>query len=130
MYCAGNELGDDVAQIPRQPTQRLFDDGLLQKARDAENGEKFERLLRGSTAGYESHSGADMVPCSLLAFCIGSDEQQIDRIFRDSGLIREKWDEVHYADGSTYGEKTIERAVAGTHVCNNWSARRGSALTR
>jgi predicted RNase H-like nuclease (RuvC/YqgF family) len=27
--------------------------------------------------------------------------------------MREKWDEVHYADGSTYGEKTIERAVAG-----------------
>jgi predicted RNase H-like nuclease (RuvC/YqgF family) len=27
--------------------------------------------------------------------------------------MREKWDKVHYADGSTYGEKTIERAVAG-----------------
>ena len=27
--------------------------------------------------------------------------------------MREKWDEVHYADGSTYGKKTIERAVAG-----------------
>jgi uncharacterized small protein (DUF1192 family) len=29
-------------------------------------------------------------------------------------LLREKWDEVHYADGSTYGEKTIERAIATT----------------
>lgn len=29
-------------------------------------------------------------------------------------LLREKWDEAHYADGSTYGEKTIERAIADT----------------
>jgi len=27
--------------------------------------------------------------------------------------VREKWDEVHYAGGSTYGETTVERAVAG-----------------
>ena len=27
--------------------------------------------------------------------------------------MREKWDEVYYADGSTSGERTIERAVAG-----------------
>ena len=109
-----NGSSDDAAQTPRQPTQRLSDDGLLQKARNAENGEKFERLWRGSTAGYESHSEADMALCALLAFWTGGDEQQIDRLFRDSGLMREKWDEVHYTDGSTYGEKTIERAVAGT----------------
>jgi hypothetical protein len=38
----------------------------------------------------------------------------MEQLFRQSGLIREKWDEVHYADGSTYGEKTIERAIATT----------------
>jgi putative DNA primase/helicase len=35
-------------------------------------------------------------------------------IFWDSGLMCEKWDEQHFAVGSTYGEKTIERAIAGT----------------
>lgn len=35
----------------------------------------------------------------------------MDALFRRSGLRRAKWDEVHYADGSTYGERTIERAV-------------------
>jgi len=50
----------------------------------------------------------------LLAFWTGGDQTQADRLFRRSGLLREKWDEVHYADGSTYGEKTIERAVATT----------------
>ena len=109
-----NGSSDDVARTPRRPTQRLSDGGLLREARNAENGEKFERLWRGSTAGYESHSEADMALCALLAFWTGGDEQRIDRLFRDSGLMREKWNEVHYADGSTYGEKTIERAVAGT----------------
>jgi primase-polymerase (primpol)-like protein len=92
----------------------LEDGDLLQKAKTAANGEKFEQLWRGSTSGYESHSEADMALCSLLAFWTGGDERQVDRLFRDSGLMREKWDEVHFADGSTYGEKTIERAIAGT----------------
>jgi hypothetical protein len=39
-------------------------------------------------------------------------------------LLREKWDEVHYADGSTYGEKTIERAVENTSNFYSPNARR------
>ena len=31
-----------------------------------------------------------------------------------TAIHREKWDEVRYADGSTYGEKTIERAITNT----------------
>jgi len=92
----------------------LEDEELLERAQNASNGEKFERLWRGSTAGYESQSEADMALCCLLAFWTGGDHQQIDQLFRQSGLLRDKWDEVHYADGSTYGEKTIERAVAST----------------
>jgi predicted RNase H-like nuclease (RuvC/YqgF family) len=38
----------------------------------------------------------------------------MDSLFRDSGLMRPKWDEVHYADGSTYGAKTIQRAICRT----------------
>ncbi|MDF9748472.1 MULTISPECIES: hypothetical protein [Natrinema] len=92
----------------------LKDQELLERAQNASNGEKFERLWRGSTAGYESQSEADMALCCLLAFWTGGDQQQIDRLFRQSGLFRNKWDEVHYADGSTYGEKTIERAIASS----------------
>ena len=51
---------------------------------------------------------------NLLAFWTGGDQTRIDELFRQSGLLREKWDEVHYADGSTYGEKTIERVVGNT----------------
>jgi len=92
----------------------LEDEELLEKARNASNGEKFERLWSGNTVGYDSHSEADMALCCLLAFWTGGDRTQIEQLFRQSGLMREKWDEVHYADGSTYGEKTIERAIAST----------------
>uniref|UniRef100_UPI0034A1C922 phage NrS-1 polymerase family protein n=1 Tax=Halorussus halophilus TaxID=2650975 RepID=UPI0034A1C922 len=92
----------------------LDDEELVAKAREASNGEKFERLYLGNTVGYESQSEADMALCCLLAFWTGGDQTQIDRLFRQSGLLRGKWDEVHYADGSTYGEKTVERAVRRT----------------
>ena len=92
----------------------LEDEDLLEKARNASNGEKFERLWNGNTVGYDSQSEADMALCCLLAFWTGGDRTQMDHLFRQSGLHREKWDEVHYADGSTYGEKTIERAIANT----------------
>ena len=47
-----------------------------------------------------------------LAFWTGNDETVVDSLFRQSGLFREKWDEVHYADGATYGQRTVERAIA------------------
>ncbi len=42
----------------RQQSLALEDEELLEKARYASNGEKFDRLWRGSTAGYDSQSEA------------------------------------------------------------------------
>lgn len=92
----------------------LSDQSVVDRAQNAANGEKFGRLWWGNTQGYESQSEADMALCSLLAFWTGGDSSQIDRLFRDSGLMRPKWDEQHFADGSTYGEKTIERVLQFT----------------
>ncbi|WP_207589984.1 hypothetical protein [Halomontanus rarus] len=97
---------------PREST--LSDSELLEKAMAASNGDKFERLWNGNTVGYDSQSEADMALCCLLAFWTGGDRAQLDRLFRRSGLVREKWDEVHYADGSTYGDRTVERAIDTT----------------
>lgn len=87
----------------------LSDDVLLQKARDAENGDTFARLWQGDTAGYPSHSEADMALCCLLAFWTGGDRNRMDRLFRQSGLMRPKWEEDRGAD--TYGERTIQAAL-------------------
>ncbi|WP_042662976.1 bacteriophage-like protein [Haloferax sp. ATB1] len=96
------------------PGNDLTDDALIERASNAANGAKFSRLWRGDTTGYDSHSEADMALCSMLAFWTAGDAQQIDRLVRDSGLYRPKWDAVHFSDGSTYGETTIDRAIAGT----------------
>jgi primase-polymerase (primpol)-like protein len=96
------------------PGNDLDDGAILSRARSASNGKKFQRLWKGNIAGYPSQSEADMALCSLLAFWTGGDVDQMDRLFRESGLLRPKWDEQHYADGTTYGERTIERAIAGT----------------
>jgi primase-polymerase (primpol)-like protein len=89
----------------------LNDEEVIKKARQAANGNQFEQLWHGTTAGYESHSEADLALCSLLAFWTGGDEAQIDRLFRDSSLYRDKWDEQR--GGQTYGERTIQKAVQG-----------------
>lgn len=104
----------DVDSVGSSSPVDLPDDELLERAKNAQNGGKFERLWNGVTTGYDSHSEADMALCSLLAFWTGGDAGRVDRLFRDSGLYREKWDEPHFSDGSTYGEKTVARAVATT----------------
>ncbi|MFC7070524.1 phage NrS-1 polymerase family protein [Halobaculum lipolyticum] len=113
---AENTLTGSDSQPPAQVGHEsdLTDSELLTLARAATNGEKFARLYSGSIAGYPSQSEADMALCSMLAFWTGGDASQMDRLFRRSGLFRGKWDEVHFSDGATYGERTIERAIAGT----------------
>ena len=60
------------------------DEELLEKARNASNGEKFDRLWHGGTSGYPSQSEADMALCCLLAFWTGGDAIQVDQLFRQS----------------------------------------------
>lgn len=81
------------------------DEELLARARDARNGDKFSRLWAGDTAGYGSASEADLALVSMLAFWVGPDPVRIDSLFRQSGLMREKWNREDYAT------RTIERAL-------------------
>ncbi|WP_148415018.1 hypothetical protein [Haloferax sp. KTX1] len=115
------------------PGNDLTDEDVVERASNAANGLKFSRLWKGDTSAYDSHSEADMALCSILAFWTGGDAAQIDRLLRDSGLYRKKWDDVHFADGSTYGEKTIERSVSGTsefYDPSQWSTTAGRSLSR
>lgn len=84
----------------------LTDEELLEKAMTAANGETFRALWRGDTAGYPSHSEADLALCSLLAFWTGGDPQRIEALFGQSGLVREKWRE-----RPDYRERTIRTAI-------------------
>ena len=109
-----NNATEDLTTTESTSPSTLADTALLERARAASNGAKFERLWRGDTSGYESHSEADMALSCLLAFWTGGDLVRMDSLFRKSGLMREKWDTVHYGDGSTYGETTLSRAASVT----------------
>jgi primase-polymerase (primpol)-like protein len=88
---------------------------IVKTAKGSKNGYKFTQLWHGNWKQVypgESHSEADMGFCDMLAFWCSGDPERIDRVFRASGLIRPKWDEQRYSDGSTYGERTIQRAIA------------------
>src|SRR5262249_30446022 len=67
---------------------------------------------RGDTSQHSNDSSAaDLALCNLLAFFCWDDPGRIDRLFRDSGLIRDKWDEKRR--NSTYGADTIAVALSG-----------------
>ena len=54
-------------------------------------------------------SQADFRLCLRLMYWCHEDSAQVDRLFRGSALMRDKWDRP-YSDGSTYGSRTIEAA--------------------
>ena len=89
----------------------LSDDQVIEHASASESGDKFKSLMDGNWSdGYDSQSDADMALVSILAFWCGNVEEQIDRIFRTSGLMRDKWDRL--TGDSTYGQITIRNAVS------------------
>lgn len=98
--------------LPEPKSPQMNDEIILSIARSAKNGEKFNALYAGDFSSYDSQSEADQGLCNMLAFYTQYPEQ-LDRLFRGSGLMREKWNEKHYGDGRTYGQGTISTAICG-----------------
>jgi primase-polymerase (primpol)-like protein len=81
------------------------DADLLDRARRARNGERFSRLYDlGQHADFPSQSEADLWLLARLMFWTRGDEARADRLFRQSKLMREKW------NCESYREHTMERA--------------------
>jgi len=100
--------------LPTQPVE-LDDRTLLRdNAFASKNGREIKELWLGNWEGrYPSQSEADLAFCNHLAYWTGRDAPRMDRLFRESGLMRPKWDK-RRAD-STYGAQTIANAIAGCH---------------
>lgn len=91
------------------------DDRIIERARNAKNGEKFRTLFdRGDCSGYDSESEATLALCSLLAYRTDGDVAAVDRLFRRSKLMREKWDAPR--GDSTWGLRTITTAIQGLRM--------------
>lgn len=108
-----DDTGEDESgsSHPTEPTD-LGDSELIEKAKNAKNGDKFCRLWDGDSSGYPSHSEAQMALLNHLAFWTGGDKKQMRSLFRKSGLYPHpeksgKWDRV--------GDDEIEEAISETN---------------
>ena len=113
--------GDPKPEKPKsantEPSNAEFTDAdikkLLNKAINAKNGDKFSALYNNEAIS-DDVSADDMSFALMLAFWTQKNAKEMDAIFRQSKRMRPKWDEIHSVDGQTYGEMTIENAIANT----------------
>lgn len=89
----------------------LEDNEVIQLMAKSKNADKLSKLMSGGWREvFESQSEADLSLLNALAFYTQKNAGQMDRIFRTSDLMREKWDELRGA--KTYGQMSIEKAIA------------------
>lgn len=100
---------DVTASTVDAPASYLSDESVYTKASKSTQREKFNAFWNGEVPEGKSASEADMALAEILAFWCGGDTEQMDRLFRRSGLMRDKWDRVQ--SGSTYGMITLTKAV-------------------
>ena len=105
---------DDLAG----PGVPLDDQEVLNRAFASKSGENIEALFNGdpslfegTDSRYPSQSEADMALLFYLAFWTGKDPEQMERLFRESSLMRPKWDRRHYGNGATYGGVCLARTL-------------------
>lgn len=77
----------------------VTDDALIERAMAAANGWQFRALWAGDTSAHGGdHSAADLALCDHLMFWTGNDHARADRLFRQSGLYRGKWERADYRE--------------------------------
>ena len=98
-YCTrtGKSISTYSEPLPTG-TSTYSDRWILNHAMDikGQHGRNFRTLFSGDISAYESASEADSALCTLLAFWCDRDQEQMDRLFRQSGLYRPKWERQDY----------------------------------
>jgi len=95
---------------------KLLDDAAMLTSAMQTGGERFRKLFDGDFSDYPSQSEGELALANMLAR-VTQDAETLDRLFRVSELCRpEKWDKPHSADGQTYGQMTIAKALSGRNA--------------
>ncbi len=89
------------------PGSSLDDGDLIVAVMQSRQAEKFARLWGGDRSAYPSPSESDLALVGMLLFWTGGDVSQVDRLFRQSGLMRSKWLRADYR------ERTFRKALKG-----------------
>ena len=113
--------------LSRSPTKVFFnrvdtDFEILKKIFNSWHGSEIRELYEGNISAHDDDwSRADLSLCSHLAYWTGGDERRIDDLFRQSKLMRPKWDERHGAH--TYGAMTINKALQSAESYTQYQSR-------
>ena len=105
-YFPANHQPKVITKSKLNPSPKMTDEEVLNIGFKAKNGDKFKALYQGDYTAYGSQSEADQAMCNYIAFYT-QEPEQIDRIFTNSNLYREKWERADYK------EWTIRNAVDG-----------------
>lgn len=90
------------------PKEILNSNDLLEKAFNSKNGPKIKALYNGDISNYDNDdSRADQALCNYLAFWFDKNFNDIDNIFKQSALYREKWNRADYKAA------TIRKSISG-----------------
>lgn len=107
-YIRGGKIPSAFKEPAPQPPPDAAQ--IVELAGKSRRGQLFTELMAGHwDAYYTSQSEADLALANMLAFWCRRDTALMDKIFRSSGLMREKWDRPQ--SGSTYGALTIAKAA-------------------
>jgi primase-polymerase (primpol)-like protein len=92
--------------VPTSAPGSSFEDSeLITRIMGSRQAERFARLWGGDRGAYPSASEADLALAGILLFWTGGDAEQADRLFRQSGLMRQKWLRKDYRD------RTLRKAL-------------------
>ena len=112
--------GQPVASVPTLPAlsapRPASDQTVADTVLASRDAEAFRQFQAGHWAAldYPSQSEGDLALVGMLARHAGPHPEQIDRLFRSTGMMRDKWDEMRGAN--TYGEMTIAKVLEGAAV--------------
>ncbi|HGH7178525.1 TPA: phage/plasmid primase, P4 family [Bacillus luti] len=107
------EKKQSTTSFEREDITSLSNAELWERMFDSKSGAAIKDLFQGMLINGD-HSSTDMALCNHLAFWTDKDSTKMDSMFRESSLLREKWDKPHSSDGRTYGQMTIDTAILST----------------
>lgn len=112
-FLFGKDKIVSISSFQDQPINDLPVSEIINRMLTSAKGQRDKLFMQGGWEQlYTSHSEADLAFANDLAFWTGKNFQKMDTIFRNSSLMRDKWDEKRGA--TTYGIATLNKAINDT----------------
>lgn len=112
-FLFGKDKIVNISNYQDQPINDLPVSEVISRMLASAKGQRDKLFMQGGWEKlYTSQSEADLAFANDLAFWTGKNFKKMDTIFRNSSLMRDKWDEKRGA--TTYGIATLNKAINDT----------------